>query len=167
MREPPTHTPVAEGLFTEVDGEPHLIGSACARCGVLSFPSQSSCPRCPSVDVRERVLARRGTLWSWTVQCFAPKSPPYAVDDPDAFAPYGVGYIELPGEVRVESRLTESDPHRLRIGMPMELTLIPSPGGEEAGVVTYAFAPAVEDDERELPLRPGARTTGEEGHELG
>ena len=43
---------------------------------------------------------------------------------PEEFEPYGVGYVELPGEVRVEARLTESDPARLRIGMPMELTLI-------------------------------------------
>ncbi len=46
----------------------------------------------------------------------------------DEFEPYGVGYVELPGEVRVEARLTEYDPERLRIGMPMELTLIPAPG---------------------------------------
>jgi hypothetical protein len=28
--------------------------------------------------------------------------------------------------------------------MPMELTLIPAPGGEDAGVMTYAFQPAGE-----------------------
>ena len=57
----------------------------------------------------------------------------------DAFEPYGVGYVELPGEVRVEARLTESDPARLRIGMEMELTLIPAPGRE--GEMTFAFRP--------------------------
>jgi uncharacterized OB-fold protein len=69
---------------------------------------------------------------------------PYAVDDPGAFEPYGVGYIELPGEVRVETRLTEADPDRLRIGMPMELTLVPAPG-ETRGVVTYAFQPVTQE----------------------
>jgi uncharacterized OB-fold protein len=64
----------------------------------------------------------------------------------DDFEPYGVGYVELPGEVRVEARLTEADPAQLRIGMPMELTLIPAPGDAEA--VTFAFRP-VEDDEEE------------------
>jgi hypothetical protein len=43
--------------------------------------------------------------------------------------------------VRVEARLTEADPGRLRIGLPMELTLIPAPSGEARGVVTYAFRP--------------------------
>ena len=46
------------------------------------------------------------------------------------FEPYGVGYVELPGEVRVEARLTEADPARLRIGMPMELTVVPAAGRE-------------------------------------
>jgi uncharacterized OB-fold protein len=136
--------PVADGLFTVEGGLPRLIGSKCARCGAVAFPKQASCPKCTSLEVAERLLARRGTLWSWTIQCFAPKSPPYA-GDPDTFQPYGVGYVELPGEVRVEARLTEADPGRLRIGLPMELTLVPAPGGG----TTYAFQIVEEDtDER-------------------
>jgi uncharacterized OB-fold protein len=126
---------LVEGLIGGTADAPQLIGSECSRCGTVTFPRQSSCPRCTSEDVRERRLGRRGTLWSWTVQCFAPKSPPYTGGEP--FEPYGVGYVELPGEVRVEARLTESDPARLRIGMEMELTLIP--WGSNA--VTYAFRP--------------------------
>ena len=76
------------------------------------------------------------------MQRFRPKSPPYAGDEDQEFEPYGVGYVELPGEVRVEARLTESDPARLRIGMPMELTLIPAPGQVQA--VTFAFRPVEE-----------------------
>lgn len=145
-------TPIASGLFTVGDEPVRLIGSQCARCGTVAFPGQSSCPKCTAVEVTQRLLARRGTLWSWTIQCFPPKSPPYAVDDPGAFEPYGVGYIELPGEVRVEARLTEADPDRLRIGMPMELTLVPAPGSETRGVVTYAFRPVTQE-----PGHGGAR----------
>ena len=39
----------------------------------------------------------------------------------------------------VEARLTVADPERLRIGMPMELVLLPAPGGD--GALTYAFRP--------------------------
>jgi uncharacterized OB-fold protein len=122
---------------------PRLIGSACERCGTVTFPRQASCPRCTSEDVRRRELATRGVLWTWTIQCFPPKSPPYLPGGVEQFEPYGVGYIELPGEVRVEARLTESDPGRLRIGMPMELTLIPVPGAGDA--LTFAFRPAEEE----------------------
>ena len=129
-------------LIAGTERDPRLIGSACDRCGTVTFPRQSSCPRCTSEDVRPRELATRGQLWTWTVQCFAPKAPPYLEAGVEEFEPYGVGYIELPGEVRVEARLTESDPERLRIGMSMELTLIPVPGA--SSTLTYAFRP-VED----------------------
>jgi uncharacterized OB-fold protein len=128
----------ADDLIAGTPEAPVLIGSKCRRCGVLAFPRQSSCAACTSGDVQDHRLGRRGTLWTWTIQCFPPKSPPYA-GDPDEFEPYGVGYVELPGELRVEARLTESDPGRLRIGMPMEIVLIPAPGGN--GAVTYAFRP--------------------------
>ena len=127
-----------DDLVAGTPDAPQLIGSECRACGVVAFPAQSSCAACTSSDVTERRLARRGTLWTWTIQCFPPKSPPYA-GDPDGFEPYGVGYVELPGEVRVEARLTEADPERLHIGMPMELVLVPAPGGN--GAVTYAFSP--------------------------
>jgi len=126
------------------EAEPRLIGSECEVCGTVTFPRQRSCPRCTSEAVHEHELATRGTLWSWTIQCFAPKAPPYLPGGVEEFEPYGVGYIELPGEVRVEARLTESDPERLRIGMPMALTLIPVPGA--SGTLTFAFEPAAEEE---------------------
>lgn len=126
-------------LIGGTEREPRLIGSACALCGTVTFPRQRSCPRCTSEEVGVRELATRGELWSWTIQCFAPKAPPYLPGGVEEFEPYGVGYIELPGEVRVEARLTENDPKRLRIGMPMELTLIPVPGAP--GKLTFAFEP--------------------------
>jgi uncharacterized protein len=135
--------PVADGLIGGTAEEPELIGSVCDDCGTVTFPRQDSCPRCTSQRVSERHLARRGTLWTWTIQCFPPKSPPYAVASADEFEPYAVGYVELPGELRVESRLTERDPERLRIGMPMELMLIPAPG--DSGTMTFAFRPIEED----------------------
>jgi uncharacterized protein len=130
-----------DGLVVGTVDAPQLVGSHCKNCGVVAFPFQPSCARCTSRDVESRHLARRGTLWTWTIQCFAPKSPPYA-GSADDFEPYGVGYVELLGEVRVEARLTESDPGRLRIGMAMELVLIPAPGGD--GAVTFAFRPSEE-----------------------
>ena len=74
------------------------------------------------------------------MQTFPPKG--YRLP-PEEFEPFGVGYIELDGQVRVEARLTESDPDRLRIGMPMRLVLedLPAPGAD----VVFAFAPIEED----------------------
>ena len=102
--------PVAEGVFTWPSDEPQLIGSRCAACGIVTFPTQDSCPRCASTEMEEQLLARRGPLWAWTTQDFPPPSPPYTGPTGKDFVPFGVGYVELPGEVKVETRLTESDP---------------------------------------------------------
>ena len=131
--------PVADGLITGTSAEPRLIGSECRSCGTVTFPKQTSGAKCTSQDVMERLLAREGKLWSWTIQCFPPKSPPYA-GEREPFEPYGVGYIELLGEVRVEALLTVNDPEQLQIDMPMELTLVPAPGS--SGAMTFAFRPA-------------------------
>lgn len=131
--------PVAEGIFTQGD-DPRLIGSRCSACGIVTFPVQDSCPRCASTRMAEHLLARRGRLWAWTTQEFPPPSPPYAGPTGEAFVPYAVGYVELGGELKVETRLTRTD--ALRIGMEMELVLVPF-RTDDAGneVMSFAFQP--------------------------
>ena len=134
--------PVAEGIFTWPSEEPQLIGSRCGACGMITFPAQGSCPRCASTEMEEQLLERRGRLWAFTTQAFPPPSPPYSGPQGDDFEPFGVGYVELPGQVKVETRLTESDANALEHGMEMELVIVPfrtDDNGDE--VVTFAFRP--------------------------
>jgi uncharacterized OB-fold protein len=84
--------------------------------------------------VERILLPRRGILWTWTTQGFEPKAP--FVSGPGEFVPYAVGYVELPGALRVEGLLTESDPSQLRIGQTMEVVAT-----EHGGLRTFAFAP--------------------------
>jgi uncharacterized OB-fold protein len=89
----------------------------------------------------EEELPRRGRLWAWTTQHFPPP-PPYAGPTGADFVPFGVGYVELDGVVKVETRLTESDPDALQQGMEMELVLVPFRTDDDGNeVVTYAFRP--------------------------
>ena len=82
------------------------------------------------------------------MQAFPPKAPPYLGPVGDDFEPYGVGYVELPGQLRVEGRLTISDPEQLQIGMEMELVLEPLCIDDDGNqVVTYAFAPVENGDQ--------------------
>lgn len=53
-------------------------------------------------------LSSRGTVWGFTVQRFAPKSPPYVVPE-GGFVPFAVGYVELPEGVKVEAVLDCTD----------------------------------------------------------
>jgi uncharacterized OB-fold protein len=140
--------PVADGLFTWPSERPRLKAAECADCGMVSFPADTHCVRCGGSDCREKLLADRGTLWTFTTQGFRPPSPPYdGSDTAETFEPYTVGYVELPGGLRVEARLTEPDVNRLAIGQPMRMTLVPysvDPDGTE--VLTFAFGPESEHE---------------------
>ena len=134
--------PIAEGLFTWPAAKPALLGSRCNNCGVASFPAADSCMACSGQDVALEELPGRGTLWTWTVQQFMPKPPYHSGETPETFQPFGVGYLELPGGVRVEGRLTESDPEKLQIGMAMDVvfdTWRTEENGDE--VISFFFKP--------------------------
>ena len=133
--------PIAEGLFGGSPDAPQLVGSKCGECGIVTFPRQNSCPRCAFTEMVEHLLPRQGTLWAWTTQSFPPPAPPYAGPTGKDVVPFGVGFVDL-GEVKVEARLTESDPAKLQTGMALELTLVPL-GANAVGdeVLTFAFQP--------------------------
>ncbi len=142
--------PVAEGLFTWPSDDPQLIGSRCTDCGIVTFPTQDSCPRCASTSMEEHLLARRGRLWAWTTQDFPPPSPPYSGPTGADFVPFGVGYVELPDEVKVETRLTVADVDALKQGMEMELIVVPFRTDDDGNeVVTFAFRPVELSTRRE------------------
>ena len=78
---------IEEGLFTWPSDDPRLLGSQCQDCGAIIFPMQSGCPRCASDDTKPKELGTRGKLWTWTIQGYPPKSPPYA-GDVENFEPF-------------------------------------------------------------------------------
>ena len=90
-------------------------------------------------------LGSEGTLWTWTIQSFMPKTPYHTDETPETFSPYGVGYVELACGLKVESRLRENTPDNLKIGMPMKLEVIPMRKDDEgADLVTFQFCSAEE-----------------------
>lgn len=132
--------PVAEGLFV-ADPVPHLIGGQDRQTGRIVFPCPVGDPRFAPVD-----LPPRGRIWSWTIQRFRPKSPPYI--GPDAFEPFAIGYVELPDAVIVEARLTGIAFDAIRIGMEMQTVIQPfATDASGRTVLTYAFAPVQEDQQ--------------------
>ena len=132
----------APDVFTWPADEPQLIGGRCCVCSAVTFPFQPSCARCGSVDVEQHLLPRRGTLWTFTTQEFLPKEPYAGGETAETFRPYGIGLVQLGDEVRVEGRLTESDPAKLVFGMEVELVVVPfRTDADGTEVLTYAFAP--------------------------
>lgn len=129
--------PIAPDLFAagslDDPAGPRLVAARRRTDGKLHFP-------CPSAidpvewDVEE--LPRTGMLWSFTIQRFRLKSPPYA--GPEAFTPYAVGYVELPGAIILESRIVGVPFDRLRIGMDMKLVTEPIVVADETRI-GFAF----------------------------
>lgn len=89
------------------------------------------------------LLPRRGTLVTWTTQSFLPHPGFAGGQTPQTFEPFAVGLVQLGDVVRVEGRLTESDPANLDFGMEVELTVIPFYVDEDGTeVMMYAFEPS-------------------------
>ena len=134
--------PIDQHLFTWPANDPALLGSRCRVCHQYAFPANPSCRYCGKLDVETVELPRRGRLWTWTIQRFMPKTPYRSAETEATFVPFGVGYVELPGALRVETRLTENDPRRLRIGAEMALIIYTHRVDEDGtAVVNYAFRP--------------------------
>ena len=126
------------------DPEPQLMGGKLPS-GEIVFPM-------PVGDAAKGVepykLSRTGTLWSWTTQGFLPKEPyegPGSGPDegPPDFQPFLLGYVELPGEVIVESRIVDASLEDLELNMPMEFCIVPFNNRYD----TFAFRPVAQAQE--------------------
>ena len=141
----PDAKPLHEGLFSWPAPSPSLIGSRCLDCGEYTFPSQDACRACSGQSMASADLGNQGTLWTWTVQSFMPKTPYHTDETPETFRPYGVGYVELACGLKVESRLKENTPEELKIGMPMKLEIISVRKDDDGNdLLTFQFCAAEE-----------------------
>ncbi|MEO0410588.1 MAG: OB-fold domain-containing protein [Pseudomonadota bacterium] len=132
-------TMIAENLVVAGD-PPRLIGGQHKDSGKIVFPLPSGSEGA-LFDAVE--LSPEGTLWSWSVQRFLPKSPPYmGTETLETFQPFVFGYVELPRQIIVETRIVGSDGTDLKIGMPMRTTLVDFDHKERGTVQTFAFTPA-------------------------
>lgn len=136
-----TSVPFAEDVFTWPSDRPQLIGCCCGDCESVFFPMQPSCGECGSLNVERMLLPTTGTIWAWTTQGFLPKAPYAGGETPETFKPFGVGVIDLEGVVRIESRLTESDPDKLKFGGRVELVIVPFRIDGDKEIVSFAFKP--------------------------
>ncbi|MGB3805925.1 MAG: OB-fold domain-containing protein [Erythrobacter sp.] len=127
------------------DGEPRLIGGKLPS-GEVVFPMPKGDA---AANVEPHPLSRQGRLWSWTTQSFLPKEPYEGPgsgpsEGPEDFKPFLLGYVELPGEVIVESRLVEAELDELRLDLPVELCIVPFNKQYD----TFAFRPTRQSQEQ-------------------
>jgi len=85
-----------------------LAGSRCTVCDTVAYPATTMCARCVRPTAIAIELSTQGVVWAYTVQRFAPKSPPY-VPPAEGFSPFAVGYVELPEGIRIQAILECDD----------------------------------------------------------
>ena len=120
-----SRVPAIEGWFTLDSREPRLLGLRDTESGSVFFPKDVAVSRAPghaAAPLEEVELSRRGRLWSWTTNHYAPP-PPYVAPDP--FVPYTVAAVELAEErMVVLGQLAPGvDPAGLEAGDEMEIVL--------------------------------------------
>lgn len=89
-------------------------GQKCRTCGHVQFPKQRFCMYCQTKDNFEeiRLSDKTGKLFT------------YSIDERarEIILPLVRGVVELDGGGRYYSQLTDRDPARIEVGMPIELT---------------------------------------------
>lgn len=118
-----------------------LLGARCRDCGVHAFGPAVFCQACTSSNLGPVELSRQGVLYSYTVV----RVPPAGWPGP---APYVLGQVELREGPQVLAEIIECQHSDLKIGMPLDLALLPvkeSEGGPE--VVVYKWKPASSGEE--------------------
>ncbi len=97
-------------------------------------------PECSGTDFEEVPLSRRGRLWSFTDNHYAPPAPYIA---PEPFEPYTIAAVELDDEKmvvlgQVERGVGVAD---LEAGMEMELTIATLYEDDEHEYVIWNWRP--------------------------
>jgi hydroxymethylglutaryl-CoA synthase len=106
----PTSPPV---LFRDRRELLPLYGGRCPQCDTVQFPKHRVCIECGHTGgLEDRRLARRGRLFTFTND--------YMYESPDP--PVSHAVVDLDGGGRLYCQLTDCEPERVEIDMPLELT---------------------------------------------
>ena len=130
---PPQLTAFPIIAIDPADRREKLSASCCAECKSLTFPPAPLCSKCGSQKVAPAPLSEHGKLYSYSVLHVGARGWP---------APYVLGYVDLPEDVRVFSHI-EGAPEALRIDMPVSLQIRePIKNAEDQDVLAFAFRPS-------------------------
>ena len=123
-------------LINEEGTEGVLLGAICRDCGVCVFGPATFCQACTSSDLETVELGKQGVLYSYTVVRVPPQGWPGQI-------PYFLGQIELREGPQVLAEVIDCLEADLKIGMPVELALVPVKAPErDTERVVYKWRPA-------------------------
>lgn len=99
--------------FYRFCAEKRLMGVTCTRCGKVTVPPRSLCPRCGSSDMNWTELPSRGRLVTYTVIHVSPVQF-------QELAPYAVGIVEFADGARLPGMIRNVKFENLKIGMELQ-----------------------------------------------
>ena len=121
-----------------------LLGSHCQDCGIYVFGPATFCQGCTSSNLEAVELSQQGVLYSYTVVRVPPAGWPGPV-------PYFLGQVEVLEGPQVLAEVIDCQENDLKIGMPVELALLPITGNEsDSEKVVYKWRPASAHQEEGL-----------------
>lgn len=133
----------AEGWFT-TDDEPALVGQRCTTCGTYVFPRAGlACPNpaCDGSEFDDALLARRGTIWSYTDARYQP--PPHYVVPTNQHEPFCIAAVHLAEEglVVLGSVVPGVTVDDLSVGQEVELVVDVLFSDEDTDHLVWKWAP--------------------------
>ena len=138
MKEVWNGRPIMDGIMVlpPSNGGPALLGGRCSHCRRTFFPTKEICPDCFDTGMVEVIaLSGKGKLATYTVVRKSLGSKK---------APYAIGYIDTPEQIRLIAPLTGCDFDELRIGMEMGVVFEEEMGDDGTPVVVYKYRPLSE-----------------------
>jgi uncharacterized OB-fold protein len=114
------HPPPTIEEFYKFCTQRKLMAVRCMKCRHLMVPPRTICSQCHSSRVEWAQLGSKGKLVTYTIVYVAPTLFNH-------MAPYAVGIVEMPEEVRLPSIIRTSRLESLKIGMELELDFSPRP----------------------------------------
>ena len=118
--------------WREIPQRYRLEAAKCVRCGKVSFPPRSKCPKCGNSEFEQTVLPDHGVVRTFTVIHVA---PPQFEDQ----TPYAVGIVELDGGVRITAQIVDCPLEDVKIGQKVRIEFRRIQEDGHSGVICYGY----------------------------
>ena len=118
--------------WREVPQRYRYEAAKCSGCGKVFFPPRRVCSKCRGTSFDKTTLPQEGTIATYTVIRVAPSG---FVDE----APYAVGIVSLPGDIKVTAQIVDCDPDKLSIGDKVRLEFRRVRQDGESGILCYGY----------------------------
>lgn len=109
-----------------------LEGRRCEGCQRVTFPPPEVCPDCGSTELKPHHLSGAGEVYSFSIVYQAPHGF-------EEHVPYVVALIRLAEGPLVTAQLTDVDPERVEIGLPVEMVTRRLTDYGEEGLLVYGY----------------------------